>query len=657
MNRELAQRLDGALTKDTPVPQDATPVGKQTLLGGGADLAQVRARILALRQAAAAASAEGIRLLTWLLPRPDAVFTVEAFLATGEMIRDAKRAASWVAAVAALPDDAKRAYDAAIRTRQGDGLDAVLQRERDRPRETRQSEAKQSETKQNAKQEYDDIALDEFIAPDKSSDSLAAIIIGNAEGTRTPSGGLKEAYGHHNDPGNEKLNRGSFSLQGASRLTPREADRVQQERMAKVLPAYSAACKAAGLRPTDAIVLTTYFDLYNIKPALATKFATLMPELASRGVNRQNAIELRMMASQQLQSRQKWIGWENVARKRLGKKSDRITDAEFWGVVRNIHTQRTDQMIAAMTALGIRHKDGKQKEKQQTQTQTQTQQEQKPREPQSYYLTGSVGQGGDNTPADVGAVQVKLTELGAEPGPADKAIGPRTIGAINRFQQAIPLTPDGLIEVGKKSERMLFGVNGLKAIVTVSASGKQQQKQQTQTQQKQQPKQQPQQRQQNGMYIVGGYPSSRPAGNSQPQYSGSIITGQIPGLPVRAGVKMSPAIVRAASALAPYLPKGTLMTSGIRTDDHQARVIIQKAGGLINGDLWQSYIKANGGEKAREVAWVGTSKHRAGLAFDLAGSPFPQIRAATVRAKADHPEAGLHEGYVEKRAVHVNVDP
>ena len=99
------------------------------------------------------------------------------------------------------------------------------------------------------------------------------------------------------------------------------------------------------------------------------------------------------------------------------------------------------------------------------------------------------------------------------------------------------------------------------------------------------------------------------------------------------------------------------MTSGVRTDDHQAHVIVQKAGGLIHGDLWQSYLHANGGRRATEVAWVGNSNHRAGLAFDLAGAPLSLIVDAVIRARREHPDGGLHGAHVERRCVHVNVDP
>jgi len=197
------------------------------------------------------------------------------------------------------------------------------------------------------------IELADFIAPERGSHSLSAVIIGNAEGTRTPGGGLKGAYGHHNDPGNAKPNRGSYSLQNATHLSPEEADREQQRRMQAVLPAYVGACKAAGIDPRNVVALVTYWDLYNLKPALATKFGALMPELARRGCTFEAALDLRLRASQLLKGRSGWTGWENVASTRLQRKPAQITDDEFWRVVRMVHGERQSAMQASLGALRI----------------------------------------------------------------------------------------------------------------------------------------------------------------------------------------------------------------------------------------------------------------------------------------------------------------
>ncbi len=201
------------------------------------------------------------------------------------------------------------------------------------------------------------IELADFIAPERGSRSLSAIIIGSAEGTRTAGGGMKSAYGHHSDPGNSRQNRGSFSMQGAMHLSPEQADREQQRKMQAKLPAYVDACKAAGIDPSNAVALVTYWDLFTIKPALAASFGALLPELKQRGLTFDAALELRVLASEHTQARKRWSGWEKIARGYLGKPSTQITDAEFWRVVRIVHAGRQTRMREAIAALGRTRQD------------------------------------------------------------------------------------------------------------------------------------------------------------------------------------------------------------------------------------------------------------------------------------------------------------
>lgn len=60
--------------------------------------------------------------------------------------------------------------------------------------------------------------------------SLVAMAIGSAEGTRTPNGGRTPAYFGHTDPGNQAWNLGSFSYQHQAR-SPEEADQRQLSRL------------------------------------------------------------------------------------------------------------------------------------------------------------------------------------------------------------------------------------------------------------------------------------------------------------------------------------------------------------------------------------------------------------------------------------------
>jgi hypothetical protein len=73
-----------------------------------------------------------------------------------------------------------------------------------------------------------DISLDALFAGE--ADSLVAIAVGSAEGTRTPHGEKNPAYYGHTDPGNGVWNLGSFSYQHGA-ATPEEADVKQLARL------------------------------------------------------------------------------------------------------------------------------------------------------------------------------------------------------------------------------------------------------------------------------------------------------------------------------------------------------------------------------------------------------------------------------------------
>ncbi len=65
---------------------------------------------------------------------------------------------------------------------------------------------------------------------DGDTDSLVARAVGNAEGTRTPSGGITAAYFGHTDPGNQVWNMGTFSYQHGA-TSAAEADQKQLQRL------------------------------------------------------------------------------------------------------------------------------------------------------------------------------------------------------------------------------------------------------------------------------------------------------------------------------------------------------------------------------------------------------------------------------------------
>jgi hypothetical protein len=66
------------------------------------------------------------------------------------------------------------------------------------------------------------------------SDSIVAIAVGCAEGTRTADGGKTAAWYGHTDPGNGAKNQGSFSYQHEAK-SPEDADILQIQKLTDVL--------------------------------------------------------------------------------------------------------------------------------------------------------------------------------------------------------------------------------------------------------------------------------------------------------------------------------------------------------------------------------------------------------------------------------------
>lgn len=101
---------------------------------------------------------------------------------------------------------------------------------------------------------------------DGGPNSLVAIAIGNAEGTRTPDGGKTAAFVSHPDPGNGVENQGTFSYQHGA-ASPQAADQKQLERlhgqMAEVAPQLSRK---------DMVTWLNLADLLNQSPAAGQNF-------------------------------------------------------------------------------------------------------------------------------------------------------------------------------------------------------------------------------------------------------------------------------------------------------------------------------------------------------------------------------------------------
>ena len=285
-----------------------------------------------------------------------------------------------------------------------------------------------------------------------------------------------------------------------------------------------------------------------------------------------------------------------------------------------------------------------------------------------FTLTGSVGKSGDNHHDDVIAVQTRLAFFGIHTK-ADGKYGADTQRAITAFQKPFGIH-DGLIEVGKKSAKELFSgqvtvdakINGVEMQAptkqttppTKKTSGKPEVERATTPQPKQTKPPKPEA--QGGWYMFGKYRSSQPAGNTYPEYTGGAShQSSIGTLHVQPNVKLTPNIIQAATVIAKYLPRSTVMTSGWRNDEDQARVIAQKHA-LVDNDVWKTWQAAVAAKV--KINWVGKSNHRPGNAMDLSGAPLGQIQAAVLKAKAEHPEAKIDNTFVEgggQNCLHVNL--
>ncbi len=198
------------------------------------------------------------------------------------------------------------------------------------------------------------INLRAFFDPSRGSASPAAIVIGNAEGTRTPSGGTTSAYNGHVDPGNSAQNRGSFSLQGAAGSTAEQADRTQLARLTGRIPVYEEAARRAGLDPANATLATAYFDLYNQSPTAAARFLNQLDTLRTAGISQASVTDLRFHSFVDRSTGQRFEGagggFARIAADRLERAP---TEREVQAVIRSDQTRRQNAMARAMTTQGI----------------------------------------------------------------------------------------------------------------------------------------------------------------------------------------------------------------------------------------------------------------------------------------------------------------
>lgn len=200
--------------------------------------------------------------------------------------------------------------------------------------------------------------LRRFTDPALGSNAAAAIVIGNAEGTRRPDGGFTAAYGGHTDPGNAAHNRGSFSYQHTA-SSPADADRRQLQTLQGQLPAYEAAARRAGLDPTDARLASAYLDLYNQSPTAAQRFVNQLDTLRGQPITTANLTDLRVNSFVDASTGERFRlangnlaggGFATIARNQLGRTP---SEAEVQAVIRADQQRRTNAVETALDGQGL----------------------------------------------------------------------------------------------------------------------------------------------------------------------------------------------------------------------------------------------------------------------------------------------------------------
>lgn len=200
--------------------------------------------------------------------------------------------------------------------------------------------------------------LRHFTDPGLGSRAGAAIVIGNAEGTRLPDGGRTDAYGGHRDPGNAARNQGSFSYQHAA-ASPADADRRQLQTLQRQLPAYEAAARQAGLDPAHPRLASAYLDLYNQSPSAARRFLGQLDSLRGQPLDAHHLTQLRFHSFVDASTGQRFqlpgggragSGYANVAQQQLGH---RPSERELQAVLLADQQRRTQSIETALGRQGL----------------------------------------------------------------------------------------------------------------------------------------------------------------------------------------------------------------------------------------------------------------------------------------------------------------
>jgi len=260
------------------------------------------------------------------------------------------------------------------------------------------------------------VNLDQELA---SPRSLISRAIGHSEGNLDVKGNtIAGAYDGHEDMGNGKLNKGTFSYQhGAS--TPEQADQAQLAKFRAQRPTYEAAARSAGLDPNNALLAAAYFDTFTQSEAAANLpggFLDQLPELARKGVTLENIVDIRVQSY-------------------VDPSTGRLDAPAFGNDPVDLRRDQTRRMDAIVSVLQREGKGGPTGPSAPAPTTPTTG---APSASGTLLKTGATG------PA-VEALQKQLQQAGFDPGGTDGAFGPRTEAAVMAFQKAKGLDADGVV--------------------------------------------------------------------------------------------------------------------------------------------------------------------------------------------------------------------
>jgi hypothetical protein len=205
---------------------------------------------------------------------------------------------------------------------------------------------------------FKSIVLDEYLSDRKGSAALAAIVIGNAEGTRTLDGGRTRGFHGYKDPGDGRLRKGSFSFPVSPLESGEEADRERLVELRGAMARYLQAARKAGLDPGNVLLASAYLDSFNQSPSASERFLTRLPDLKTQGITPGSVLQARVSSWVDPRTRKRYVasngmpvggGFVHLAKTRA-LRQQRPYGGEP-DVLRLIHEDQARRVLAMVLAL------------------------------------------------------------------------------------------------------------------------------------------------------------------------------------------------------------------------------------------------------------------------------------------------------------------